>query len=97
MGRITSLGWTASFDWLTFLRAKPAAAQFLKLVLGVGLAAGLLAGVVAPAVALQAKQGDFTLPDFHFRSGETLPQLRLHYTTLGTPKEDASGRTSTRC
>ena len=27
--------------------------------------------------------------DFHFASGETLPELRLHYFTLGTPQRDA--------
>lgn len=41
--------------------------------------------------APQAKEGDFTLRDFHFRSGETLPELRLHYATLGTPARDAQG------
>ena len=29
--------------------------------------------------------GDFVARDFHFASGETLPELRLHYRTLGTP------------
>jgi len=39
-------------------------------------------------------QGDtasFTLRDFRFASGETLPQLRLHYRTLGHPRRDAAG------
>src|SRR5690349_18515493 len=35
--------------------------------------------------------GDFTLHDFHFRSGEVLPQLRIHYRTFGSPKRDANG------
>lgn len=38
------------------------------------------------------KQGDYTVKDFHFRSGETLPELKLHYYTLGAPERDASGR-----
>ncbi len=42
--------------------------------------------------ALQTQEGDFTVRDFHFRSGETLPELRLHYTTLGKPERDAKGR-----
>src|SRR6185312_5651403 len=29
-----------------------------------------------------------------FTSGQTLPELRLHYTTLGHPQRDASGRVS---
>lgn len=30
-------------------------------------------------------EGDFTIHDFKFHSGETLPELRLHYYTLGKP------------
>jgi homoserine O-acetyltransferase/O-succinyltransferase len=40
---------------------------------------------------LQPKEGDFVLHDFHFRSGETLPELHLHYATLGTPVRDSRG------
>jgi homoserine O-acetyltransferase len=36
-------------------------------------------------------EGDFTIRDFRFGTGETLPQLTLHYRTLGTPRRDASG------
>jgi homoserine O-acetyltransferase len=36
-------------------------------------------------------QGDFVLRDFKFDSGETLPELRLHYRTIGQPARDASG------
>jgi homoserine O-acetyltransferase len=39
----------------------------------------------------QPAQHDFVIKDFHFRSGETLPELRLHYRTYGTPRKDASG------
>lgn len=38
------------------------------------------------------RQGDFVVRDFHFHSGETLPELRLHYRTLGQPARDAAGR-----
>jgi homoserine O-acetyltransferase len=37
------------------------------------------------------KQGDFTVRDFRFDSGESLPELRLHYRTLGAPRKDARG------
>src|SRR6266436_334953 len=37
-------------------------------------------------------EGDFVVKNFKFRSGETLPELRLHYTTLGKPARDAQGR-----
>ncbi len=36
-------------------------------------------------------QGDFVVRNFRFTTGETLPELRLHYTTLGTPRRDAQG------
>jgi homoserine O-acetyltransferase/O-succinyltransferase len=50
----------------------------------------------APAAAqtdwsARLTEGDVTLRDFRFRSGETLPELRIHYATLGTPRRDASG------
>ncbi len=31
------------------------------------------------------KQGDWTARDFKFHGGETMPELRLHYTTIGEP------------
>ena len=37
--------------------------------------------------------GTVTLPNFHFGTGETLPQLRLHYITLGTRHRNAAGHT----
>jgi homoserine O-acetyltransferase len=37
-------------------------------------------------------EGDFIVRDFRFGTGETLPELRLHYTTIGNPIRDASGR-----
>jgi homoserine O-acetyltransferase/O-succinyltransferase len=39
----------------------------------------------------QATEGDFVVKDFRFNSGETLPELRIHYRTLGAPKKDAQG------
>jgi homoserine O-acetyltransferase/O-succinyltransferase len=36
-------------------------------------------------------EGDFLIQDFHFASGESLPQLRIHYRTLGKPQADAHG------
>ena len=34
-------------------------------------------------------EDDFILKNFRFASGETLPELRQHYITLGTPRADA--------
>jgi homoserine O-acetyltransferase/O-succinyltransferase len=61
-----------------------------------GLVLGLCAGLFASGAALAAPPPlaphDFTIKDFRFRSGETLPELKLHYYTLGQPRKDASGQ-----
>jgi homoserine O-acetyltransferase len=36
-------------------------------------------------------EGDYTVTDFKFVTGETIPQLNLHYTTVGTPVKNAAG------
>jgi homoserine O-acetyltransferase len=57
------------------------------------LISGLLLFLSVPAQAAPAvKEGDVIVRDFRFVSGETLPELRLHYRTLGEPRRDASGR-----
>ena len=54
----------------------------------------LVFGLVGPASAQGplVSEGDFIVRDFRFSSGETLPELRLHYRTVGTPQRDASGK-----
>jgi homoserine O-acetyltransferase/O-succinyltransferase len=37
------------------------------------------------------READYVVRDFRFRTGETLPALRLHYTTLGQPHRNAAG------
>jgi homoserine O-acetyltransferase len=55
-------------------------------------AATFAAGASADAPTYpDQKEGDFTVRDFQFQNGETLPELRLHYTTLGTPQRDSAG------
>ena len=39
-------------------------------------------------------EGDYIIRDFKFASGESLPELRLHYRTLGKPEKDAQGKTT---
>ena len=54
----------------------------------------VLAGGIFSAqgqTGLTPAQGDFTIRDFKFESGEMLPELRLHYRTLGSPRRDAAG------
>jgi homoserine O-acetyltransferase len=36
-------------------------------------------------------EGDYRVHNFHFRSGETLPDMNLHYATYGKPVTDAAG------
>ena len=38
-----------------------------------------------------AQEGTVTLPNFRFGTGETLPELKLHYLTLGSPHRNAAG------
>jgi homoserine O-acetyltransferase len=50
----------------------------------------------APAPAAQpskwpAVDGTVVLPNFRFGNGEMLPELKLHYLTLGTPHRNAAG------
>jgi homoserine O-acetyltransferase len=50
------------------------------------------AAPVAPAaMSWPTSEGDVALADFKFRSGETLPRLNMHYTTLGRPHRNAAG------
>src|SRR6185369_16928122 len=36
-------------------------------------------------------EGDYTIKDFKFHTRETLPELKLHYLTIGTPAKDNGG------
>jgi homoserine O-acetyltransferase/O-succinyltransferase len=70
------------------------------ILLACGLFASFLAAAPrsaqqkATAPALGPEESDFVLRDFHFKSGETLSEVRLHYSTLGKPAKDANGRTT---
>jgi homoserine O-acetyltransferase/O-succinyltransferase len=57
------------------------------------LGASAAAAATPPRMTWPASEGSYTLPAFRFGSGETLPELRLHYLTLGTPHRDAAGHT----
>src|SRR6266446_1701983 len=39
-------------------------------------------------------EGDYAIRDFKFASGEMLPELRIHYRTLGKPEKDGQGKTT---
>ena len=51
----------------------------------------LLAATVTVAAEPAVTEGNFVLKDFRFASGETLPELRLHYRTIGKLERDAKG------
>jgi len=53
-----------------------------NLVLGFGL---LTAGAAHAADYPAPKEADWVARDFRFHTGEVLPELRLHYTTVGEP------------
>jgi homoserine O-acetyltransferase len=68
-------------------------------VAGAAILAGALAGIGSAARAADAgppafatSESDFTLRNFKFRSGDSMAELRLHYTALGMAKRDARGR-----
>lgn len=51
------------------------------------------AGAQAPAPRTwPVREGTATFRDVRFQTGETLPELKIHYRTLGTPSRDRQGR-----
>lgn len=55
------------------------------------LLALVLTWTTGAAEAPKPAERDVVLRDFKFRSGETLPELRIHLRTLGEPRRDAQG------
>ena len=65
-----------------------------RIHIGAVFALLLLAGrPAAAAVRADTTAGDFVIRNFRFASGEVLPEIRLHYLTLGKPRRDATGKT----
>lgn len=62
------------------------------LVLALAALAVLSPSLLVAQAPPRPAEGDCILHDFHFESGESLPELRLHYTTLGHPEKGPSGR-----
>src|SRR5437868_3948409 len=67
----------------------------MKSLIRICAAALLLAGArtIIPADYPPPTEGDYTIRDFRFASGETLPELRIHYRTLGKIDKDDQGKT----
>ena len=51
----------------------------------------LLFAFAARAQAPVAVEADFLVKDFHFRSGEVLPEVRIHYATIGKLRRTEHG------
>jgi len=60
-------------------RAALAAALVLISVTAITVTGAMAADYPAP------KEGDWIAKDFKFHTGETMPELKLHYTTIGEP------------
>lgn len=57
----------------------------------IALAAAAASTALAQSAPLAPQEGEFVAHQFRFVSGAVLPELRLHYTTLGRPARDAAG------
>ncbi len=64
----------------------------LRRWLAVFLVAVTVGGFGRAAENYKVREGDVVLRDFQFASGEHLPEVRVHYRVLGTPRRDAQGK-----
>src|SRR2546421_10138360 len=70
----------------------------MQLTISILRACALLFALGAGGMCLRAgdypapTEGDYTIRDFKFASGETLPELKIHYRTLGKIDKDANGK-----
>lgn len=68
--------------------------QFLR-VKTLPFFAALLCPILVSAADYPAPvENDYVIRDFKFASGETLPELRIHYRTIGMLQKDAQGKAS---
>ena len=65
---------------------------FIPIALSLALASALAEDSAKSAIPAVSSKGNYTIKDFHFSDGETLPELTIHYRTLGQPVS-AGGRT----
>lgn len=63
----------------------------MKRIFTLGILFALCATIAHAADYPAPTENDFVLRDFKFASGETLPELRIHYRTIGTPVKDEKG------
>src|ERR1700686_5232357 len=84
---------SSSFHPLKHLICLGATMRLCTFVTAALLSLTLAASAQATPQATQwpTQYGTYSLHNFHFKDGETIPELRLHYITLGTPHRDAAG------
>jgi homoserine O-acetyltransferase/O-succinyltransferase len=65
----------------------------LLMIMACGSGSLCLFGQTAPGQSSYPApvEDDYIIRNFRFRSGEVLPELRMHYRTIGTPQRDAAG------
>jgi homoserine O-acetyltransferase len=64
----------------------------MRSIFGLAIVAFLATSAYAQPASFPAPvEGDFIARDFGFTSGERLPEIRMHYRTIGTPRKDADG------
>jgi homoserine O-acetyltransferase len=71
--------------------------MLLRRILSVSLLAALplllpTARADSPSSGARPAESDFVIRNFHFASGESLPELRLHFITIGNPHRDSHGK-----
>ena len=69
----------------------PKTAVALVIAIGLTLSATGAAQAPSPRVTPAVTEGNFIVRNYTFRSGETMPEVRMHYRTLGTPRRNARG------
>src|ERR1700728_4193779 len=72
-----------------FQREKSLIMKFRFLICSLVLLAGVAQSSAADYPAPES--GDFAIPDFHVQSGQVLPELHIHYRTLGSPRKNDQG------
>jgi homoserine O-acetyltransferase len=65
--------------------------SFFKKCVAIGLILLTANGLTDAAEYPQPAEADYVIKDFHFRCGEAMPELRVHYHTLGQPRRDENG------
>jgi len=60
-----------------------------RLLVSLSMAIAVLATSVAAADYPKRQEGDWIARDFKFHGGEVMPELKLHYRTLGDPRNPA--------